>query len=75
MTVQPIETGVVDGERIGVTKGLKAGDVVVTAGGDQLREGSKVQLPTQTPVQADSGVKNHGAQSSKWKHQRQHDDK
>jgi multidrug efflux system membrane fusion protein len=43
--VRPITLGVVDGERAAVTKGLSAGDVVVTEGGDRLRDGAKVQLP------------------------------
>lgn len=73
VTVRPIATGVIDGERIGVTSGLQAGDVVVTAGGDQLREGSTVQLPTQTSAHSAPRAKDHGAQSSKWKHRRQQD--
>jgi membrane fusion protein, multidrug efflux system len=45
VTVRPITLGVVDGERAAVTKGLAAGEVVVTEGGDRLRDGAKVQLP------------------------------
>ena len=45
VTVRPITLGVVDGERAAVTKGLAAGEMVVTEGGDRLRDGAKVQLP------------------------------
>jgi multidrug efflux system membrane fusion protein len=43
--VQPVTLGVVDGERVAVTQGLKQGEVVVTEGGDRLRDGALVQLP------------------------------
>jgi membrane fusion protein, multidrug efflux system len=45
VAVQPVTLGVVDGERVAVTAGLTAGSVVVTEGGDRLREGAKVLLP------------------------------
>ena len=45
VTVRPVTLGVVDGERVAVTAGLAAGDVVVTEGADRLREGAAVQLP------------------------------
>jgi multidrug efflux system membrane fusion protein len=45
VAVKPITLGVVDGERAAVTAGLAAGDIVVTEGGDRLREGAKVILP------------------------------
>ncbi len=50
VTVRPITTGVVDGEQIAVTKGIGAGDMVVTEGGDRLRDGATVILPAATPV-------------------------
>lgn len=43
--VRPITLGVADGERVAVTQGLKPGELVVTEGGDRLREGAKVVLP------------------------------
>ncbi len=43
--VRPVTLGVVDGERAAVTEGLSAGEVVVTEGGDRLRDGAEVQLP------------------------------
>ena len=45
VTVRPVTLGVVDGERVAVTAGLTAGDLVVTEGGDRLRDGAEVQLP------------------------------
>jgi multidrug efflux system membrane fusion protein len=45
VTVRPVTLGVVDGERVAVAKGLSAGEVVVTEGGDRLRDGAQVQLP------------------------------
>jgi multidrug efflux system membrane fusion protein len=50
--VRPITLGVVDGERVAVSQGLSAGEVVVTEGGDRLRDGAQVQLPTATPPAA-----------------------
>ncbi len=45
VSVRPVTLGVVDGERVAVTAGLKAGEVVVTEGGDRLRDGAQVILP------------------------------
>jgi multidrug efflux system membrane fusion protein len=44
--VKPVTLGVVDGERVAVTQGLSVGEVVVTEGGDRLRDGAAVQLPS-----------------------------
>jgi multidrug efflux system membrane fusion protein len=46
VTVRPVTLGVVDGERVAVAQGLSAGEVVVTEGGDRLRDGAQVQLPS-----------------------------
>jgi multidrug efflux system membrane fusion protein len=43
---------VVDGERVSVTAGLKPGEIVVTEGGDRLRDGAQVQLPSSAPAPA-----------------------
>jgi membrane fusion protein, multidrug efflux system len=45
VSVRPIALGAADGERIAVTSGLKSGDVVVTEGGDRLRDGATVMIP------------------------------
>jgi len=52
VSVRPATLGVVDGEEVAVTAGLKAGDVVVTEGGDRLRDGAQVQLPGAAPAPA-----------------------
>jgi membrane fusion protein, multidrug efflux system len=44
--VQPVTLGVVDGERVAVAQGLNVGEMVVTEGGDRLRDGAEVQLPS-----------------------------
>ncbi|GAC1309482.1 MAG: MdtA/MuxA family multidrug efflux RND transporter periplasmic adaptor subunit [Steroidobacteraceae bacterium] len=46
VTVRPVTLGVADGERVAVAKGLRVGEVVVTEGGDRLRDGAQVQLPS-----------------------------
>ncbi len=50
VTVRPVTTGVVDGEQVAITQGIAASDVVVTEGGDRLRDGATVILPAATPV-------------------------
>ena len=52
VSVRPVTLGVVDGERVAVKAGLKAGEVVVTEGGDRLRDGATVQLPGPAPAAA-----------------------
>ncbi len=49
VSVRPVTLGVVDGERVAVSKGVSAGDIVVTEGGDRLRDGASVLLPASTP--------------------------
>jgi multidrug efflux system membrane fusion protein len=46
VAIRVVETGVSDGERIAVTKGLALNDRVVIDGTDRLREGSKIRVPT-----------------------------
>jgi multidrug efflux system membrane fusion protein len=45
VSVRVIKTGTTEGERVQVTDGIKPGEMVVTDGGDRLREGSAVTLP------------------------------
>ena len=49
VAVRPIVLGTIDGERVAVASGLAAGDIVVTEGGDRLRDGATVMLPQDTP--------------------------
>jgi multidrug efflux system membrane fusion protein len=52
VSVRPVALGVVDGEKVAVLSGLKAGEVVVTEGGDRLRDGAQVLLPNSAPAPA-----------------------
>ena len=46
VAVRVVETGVTDGERIAVTKGLEVGEQVVIDGVDRLRDGAKIRRPS-----------------------------
>jgi len=54
VSVRQIKTGPTEGERVAVTSGLKIGETIVTDGADKLREGSKVELPGDTPPAANA---------------------
>jgi multidrug efflux system membrane fusion protein len=60
VSVRPVTLGAVDGERVAVTKGLSAGEMVVTEGGDRLREGADVLLPSAAAAPA-AGARPSGA--------------
>ena len=74
VSVRPITLGAADGERVAVASGLKTGDVVVTEGGDRLRDGATVMLPQAhtgapaSPPRARTGGKWHhrGARCQRW---------
>ena len=51
VSVRPVELGQVDGERVVVKNGVTVNDVVVTDGGDRLRDGATVQLPDVTAAE------------------------
>ena len=51
-----VKTGASQGQNIAVTDGLKPGDVVVTDGADNLRDGSRVELPGDSPPPAKSAA-------------------
>jgi len=61
VTVRPVTLGTVDGERVAVASGVAAGDVVVTEGGDRLRDGAPVQLSAAAPAPAASAAPAAGA--------------
>jgi len=61
VTVRTVTLGVVDGEKVAVTAGLAAGEVVVTEGGDRLRDGAQVQLPDAAPASAGGAAPAAGA--------------
>lgn len=68
VTVRPVTTGIVDGEQVAVTQGLAAGDLVVTEGGDRLRDGATVLLPASTPVH--KGPAAGTPKKKDWSHKR-----
>jgi multidrug efflux system membrane fusion protein len=46
VTVRPVTLGPAAGERVAIATGIEPGDKVVVDGGDKLREGAQVTLPT-----------------------------
>jgi len=56
VTMRPVERGVASNDVIAVTKGLAAGERVVTEGGDRLRDGARVQLPSERPASGAAGA-------------------
>ena len=45
VAIRDVEVGRVEGEEAAITKGLAAGEVVVTEGVDKLQPGALVSLP------------------------------
>jgi membrane fusion protein, multidrug efflux system len=62
VSVRSVTLGVIDGESVAVSEGLKAGDLVVTEGGDRLRDGARVLRPAgaATTPPSTSGAAQHG---------------
>jgi multidrug efflux system membrane fusion protein len=56
VSVRAVSVGASAGERVAITNGIAAGDVVVTEGGDRLRDGARVQLPDAPALQTTSGA-------------------
>jgi multidrug efflux system membrane fusion protein len=52
VTQRAVKTGASQGQDIAVTEGLKPGEIVVTDGTDNLRDGSRVELPGEAPPPA-----------------------
>ncbi len=50
VAVRPVTLGTVDGDRVAVLSGLAAGESVVTEGGDRLRDGATIELPSAAPA-------------------------
>ena len=62
VTMRTVVTGPTDGNQIAITKGLTAGETVVTDGADQLRDGAKVLLPGEkSPEDVASGAQGGSA--------------
>ena len=56
VSIRAVERGVSTNDVIAVTKGLDAGERVVTEGGDRLKDGGRVQLAAERPASAASGA-------------------
>ncbi|HEY1750029.1 MAG TPA: efflux RND transporter periplasmic adaptor subunit, partial [Caulobacteraceae bacterium] len=54
--MRAIKTGPATGEATSVASGLRAGEVVITEGGDRLRDGAQVTLPKARPSGATNGT-------------------
>ena len=63
-----VKTGQATGVQVQITEGLKAGDKVITEGGDRLRDGGKVQLPGARP-QGQGAGKGKGDGKGRRQHQ------
>jgi multidrug efflux system membrane fusion protein len=50
--MRAVKSGPATGETTSITSGLKAGEIVITEGGDRLRDGAPVTLPRQRPAGA-----------------------
>ena len=61
VSVRPVTLGVVDGENVAVTAGLTPGAVVVTEGGDRLRDGAAITLPGTEPTPTRAANANNAA--------------
>jgi multidrug efflux system membrane fusion protein len=68
VSVRPITLGVIDGERVAVAKGLEPGDLVVTEGGDRLRDGAPVLLPANTPQHPQTAAARKRGSGGKGQH-------
>src|SRR5881394_2696773 len=55
VSVREVERGVSTNETIALTKGLALGERVVTEGGDRLKEGARVQLPSDRAASGATG--------------------
>jgi multidrug efflux system membrane fusion protein len=61
VSVRPVTLGIVDGERVAVIAGAAAGDLVVTEGGDRLRDGASIVLPNAPAGAVAAGSSGAGA--------------
>jgi multidrug efflux system membrane fusion protein len=64
VTVRPVKLGPMEGERVAILSGIERGDNVVVDGGDKLREGAQVTLPTAKAQTPDAGQTGSGAKST-----------
>ena len=60
-----VRLGGTDGDKVIITDGLAAGDVIVVKGNEGLSDGSKVQIPGSQNKNKNSSPKKPG-QTKKW---------
>ncbi|GAA0554911.1 multidrug efflux system membrane fusion protein [Rhizomicrobium palustre] len=63
VTMRAIKTGVQQGDKVAVLSGLNPGETVVTDGGDRLRDGAEVSIPTGQAVKDVAAPSGSGAPS------------
>lgn len=76
VTVQNVKIDVTEGDNVSVSEGIKAGDQVVVDGADNLREGSKIVVPSQaaaTAANASSPDTKDGKDNKDKKHKHKKD--
>lgn len=60
VSLRTVTLGPVDGDRIAILTGLKAGEKVVTDGAEQLKDGGQITLPQLATVAAPAAATKHG---------------
>lgn len=67
VTVRTLKLGPTEGNNVAVTEGLTPGEVVVTVGGDKLREGSSVEIitPESKNIPVQTRKRNNGQMQKK----------
>jgi multidrug efflux system membrane fusion protein len=70
VSVQPVTVGPPQGEDVAITKGLKAGDVIVVDGADSLRDKAKIEIATKDGKPLNAPAAGSSADSSGKKHHR-----
>ncbi|MEI6000577.1 MdtA/MuxA family multidrug efflux RND transporter periplasmic adaptor subunit [Paraburkholderia bengalensis] len=66
VSVRPVKTGPVDGERTSIASGLQVGERVVTDGSDRLKEGAKITIPADRPRGASGAAGASAASGASW---------
>ena len=55
VSMRKVKRGAATVDQVAITQGLKAGDKVITEGGDRLTDGGRVQLPGERPNRGQGG--------------------
>lgn len=66
--MRPVQVGPRTAETVSIVSGLAVGETVITDGGDRLREGAKVNLPSQGPTRGQGGHGRAGSGASARHH-------